>query len=194
MFMATRGRKIFTVYESPGGFAEISELESLFEAMPGIETEEQMEVEAVDFADFWTEQAWEDAVVAANSADLIVVSLSGGAELPMPVQRWMETWPCARLADQKTLVVVFTAERSGCPKQAALTVHFQKIAERHGLEFICNHAGTPEPADLRRIDPMRFMRELVLPHCTRLWSSSQPFQRAAAVFGRCAQAVPELNQ
>lgn len=176
IFMLKTGRKIFAAYESGGALPEISELENLFEAR--MASEEQAEVSAVDFAQFWTEQSWRNAVGMANSADLIVVSLSGDAELPMPVQRWMETWTYNQHVNQKALAVVFTAKDPQCPKRAALVARFQQIAELHGLEFICNHTGAPEPTDVRRIDPMRFIRESVLAYCGRLWAPTRPFQTA----------------
>jgi hypothetical protein len=194
--MLKKGRKIFTAYESGEALPEISELESLFEAMPRMATVEQAEVTSVDFAHFWTEQSWKNAVAVANSADLIVVSLSGGAELPMPVQRWMETWPYYQHVNQRTLAVVFTAKDPRCPKRAALVARFQQIAELHGLEFVCNHVNPPnppEPTGVGVIDPMRFIRESVLPIARAFGLQPGLFKRQFQSLVASTRAIPEIN-
>jgi hypothetical protein len=95
---------------------------------------------AIDFSLFWQAQSWGEAVTAAISADIIVVSLSGRADLPVPVQRWMESWPHYGQPSHTTLVVVM----ENGPKQDTLRSYFQKTAELHGLEFICSRIEAPK--------------------------------------------------
>ena len=136
--------KIVTAYEDSESFAKISKLKGLFESTGCILTQE--ETTAIDFSRFWTEQSWGRAVVAATNADLIIVSLSGRTELPLPVQRWMESWPHYERVKHPSLVVVFGSEESNVSKQNALITYFQQIAESHGLDFFCN-----------RTDPQAFV-------------------------------------
>lgn len=140
--MTTIGRKILSVYESRDTLLGIPSLENLIN-LPEIRNEELAEATAVDFSHFWTEKSWQNAVTAARGADVIVITLSGSAELPMPVQRWAENWPYRQSTDHTTLVVNFAYKDSECPKQAALMAFFQQIAGLHGLEFICHDLPVP---------------------------------------------------
>lgn len=141
--MLTAGRKILRAHESADLPQDISDLKNLFKDLPIDTNKDVAAVTDVDFSHFWREQSWENAVVAAQGADLIVVTLSGSTELPMPVKRWVENWPYRQPSAPGTLVVVFASKGPKCPKQEALTAFFQQIAGQHGLEFICNRPGTP---------------------------------------------------
>jgi len=128
--------KIITAYEDSKCFAEIGKCADLLEFTGGIPAPE--ESNAIDFSRFWTEQTWGTAVMASLTVNLIIVSLSGRADLPMPVQRWMESLPHYEPVNHPALVVVFGGEEACVPKQNALISYFQQIAESHGLDFFCN--------------------------------------------------------
>ncbi len=131
--------KIFVAYEDPNSFSAISKFNGFPEVMPKIPNPEGSD--AIDFSHFWTEKSWGDAVTAVSEADVIIVSLSGHADLPIPVRRWMETWPHYKQAHHTTLLVVFAAEPTNASKQNVLISYFQQIAENHGLDFLCNCDG-----------------------------------------------------
>ena len=136
--------KVLTVYEDPETQAKIANLEPLFNSLPRMKDQEQTVSSAIDFSLFWQAQFWGEAVAAAISADIIVVSLSGKTDLPVPVQRWMESWPHYGQPNHPTLVVVFDAMLESDPKQDTLRSYFQKTAELHGLEFMCRRLETPK--------------------------------------------------
>lgn len=87
--MLKASSKVFIAYEDSDSFSAISKVAVLPEAMPQIPNKEEMD--AVNFSGFWAEQSWGNAVMAATTADVIIVSLSGRMDLPVPVRRWMES-------------------------------------------------------------------------------------------------------
>jgi hypothetical protein len=137
MFKA--GSKILIAYEDSDSFSAISRLDVIREDMPQIPKREKMDT--VNFSEFWAEKSWGKAVAAATTADMIIVSLSGHMDLPVPVRRWMESWPNYEQASHITLVVVFGTEPADGIRQSVLFSYFQRIAENHGLDFLCNCDG-----------------------------------------------------
>ena len=128
--------KIITAYEDSKCFAEIGKCADLLEFTGGIPAPE--ESNAIDFSRFWTEQTWGTAVTASQTANVIIVSLSGRTDLPMPVQRWIESLPNYEPMNHPALVVVFGGDEANVQKQNDLISFFQQIAESHGLNFFCN--------------------------------------------------------
>jgi hypothetical protein len=126
--------KIFVACEDSDSFSAISKLDVFPGAMPQITDKE----ETIVFSEFWAEKSWANAVTAVTGANIIIVSLSGHADLPVPVRRWMDAWPNYDHASHTTLVVVFGAEPADSSRQNVLISYFQKIAENHGLDFLCN--------------------------------------------------------
>jgi hypothetical protein len=187
LFVLKDGSKKFTAHEGEN-LQEITELEHLFEATPRVENEGNRQIIDLDFGHFWTEQFWENALIDANNADLIVISLSGGSDLPIPVQRWMEAWPHYQLSDKKRLMVVFTAEEAKCPKRAALIAYFRKVASLHGLEFINDPVST-NPVSTRRATAgsklKRFPRETDSAYSSHIWNLSRLFQTAVSLLAAC---------
>jgi hypothetical protein len=139
--------KIFIAYEDSGSFSAISELEVLPESMRRISDKES--ADSVSFSQFWMEDSWGNAVQTAICANLIIVSLSGQTELPVPVKRWMDTWPKHERKEHITLLVIFGAELKEDSKQNALISYFKQIATEHGLDFRCHCNGAKDfAADL----------------------------------------------
>jgi hypothetical protein len=126
--------KFFVACEDSDSFSAISKLDVFPEAMPRIPNKE----ETIVFSEFWAEKSWANAVTAVTGANIIIVSLSGHMDLPVPVRRWMETWPNYEQASHTTLVVVFGTEPTDSSRQNVLISYFPKIAENHGLDFLCN--------------------------------------------------------
>jgi len=137
--MSSTDSKIFVACEDSNSFSAISKLETFPGAMPQIPSQEEMET--VVFSEFWAEKSWGHAVAAVSEAKIIIVSLSGHTDLPVPVRRWMESWPNYEQASHPTLVVVFGAEPTDGSRQNVLISFFQQIAENHGLDFLCNCDG-----------------------------------------------------
>jgi hypothetical protein len=137
---------IFVAYEDSDSLSAVSKCDVFPGAMPPIPAREETEADAgtrasaraLDFTHFWAEKSWANAVEAVNGADVIVVSLSGRADLPVPVRRWMESWPHYEQASHTTLVVVFGTESTEDSRQNVLISYFQQIAQSHGLDFLCN--------------------------------------------------------
>jgi hypothetical protein len=128
--------KILTVYEDSESFAEISKCAALPQSVTPAAI--QADANSIDFLRFWTEESWKDAVAMAMTADVIIVSLSGRSDLPVPVKRWMECWPRHQRAKHDALVVVVGRGERDCPRQKALVSYFRQIAAAHGLDFFCN--------------------------------------------------------
>jgi hypothetical protein len=158
--------KIFVACEDSDSFSAISKLDVFPGTMPQIPDKE----ETIVFSEFWAEKSWANAVAAVTGASIIIVSLSGHADLPVPVRRWMDAWPNYDHASHTTLVVVFGTEPTDSSRQNVLISYFQKIAENHGLDFLCNcdRAKTlpaipesPEPA--RAVEMPRAVNLLALP-------------------------------
>ena len=130
--------KIFVAYEDADSFSEISKFDVFPEAMT--QTPNQEKMNAVTFSELWAEKPWVNAVSAVTTADIIVVSLSGRSDLPVPVRRWMESWPNYEHTSHPTLVVVFGDDSANESRQNVIS-YFQQIAVSHGLEFLCNCDG-----------------------------------------------------
>ncbi|HEV2693915.1 MAG TPA: hypothetical protein VG347_13560, partial [Verrucomicrobiae bacterium] len=137
-YMTFPSCKVFTAFESTQCRAGRAEFDGVLARISV-----QADNTQLDFSHFWQEQSWTTAVHAATEADIIVVSLSGRVDLPVPVKRWMETWPQHGRANQAALVVVFESGREELPAQNDLITYCQKLAEQHGLSFFCNRGGMP---------------------------------------------------
>ena len=136
MFMSGTSSKIVTVYDDQESFGELFKLAGLTEATPGIS---QKDTQAMDFSGFWMEKSWENAVSAANSADVIIVSMKDRSNLPVPVKRWMDCWPHFDQTRHTRLVVVFGTDHPDYPKRKALISYFRQVAESHGMDFFCGN-------------------------------------------------------
>jgi|HubBroStandDraft_5_1064220.scaffolds.fasta_scaffold246340_2 hypothetical protein len=142
--------KILIAYEDSASFSAIAELEVFPESMRQISN--KVAADSLSFSEFWAEQSWGNAVKTAVCANMIIVSLSGQTELPVPVKRWMDTWPKHERKEHITLLVIFGTEQKEDSKQNALISYFQQIAADHGLDFRCHcnsaknfAAGLPSP-------------------------------------------------
>jgi hypothetical protein len=158
--MLKTSSKIFIAYEDSDSLSALAKVAVLPEGMPRIPNQEEMD--AINFSGFCAEQSWGNAVTAATTADIIIVSLSGRMDLPVPVRRWMESWPKYEQINHTTLVVVFGAEPTDAAKQNVLISYFQQIAENHGLDFRCHCDGAKQfpinPPPSERADPMEMPR------------------------------------
>jgi hypothetical protein len=137
--MSKAGSKILIAYEDSESFSALSKFEVFPGSMHRISDNEA--TDSVSFSQFWMEQSWGNAVKTATGAEIIVVSLSGHMELPVPVKRWMETWPNYEQEERVTLVVVLGADEKDESKRDVLVSYFQRIAEDHGLDFLCHCNG-----------------------------------------------------
>jgi hypothetical protein len=133
--MSRADSKIFIAYEDSGSFSAISKFESFLGAVSPIPNREKTDV--LNFSEFWAEESWARAVTAVTRADMIIVSLSGSMDLPVPVRRWMEAWPNYEQVNHVTLVVVFKDELTDGVRQNVLISYFQEVAKNHGLDFLC---------------------------------------------------------
>ncbi len=131
--------KFLVAYEDSDSFSAISRSDAFPQNIPEIPGEK---IDTVNFSEFWAEKSWGNAVAAATTANMIIVSLSGHMDLPIPVRRWMESWPNYEQASHITLVVVFGTEPTDGIRQNVLLPYFKRIAENHGLDFLCHCDGT----------------------------------------------------
>lgn len=115
-------------------------------------------MDTVNFSEFWMEKSWGHAVTAVTEADVIIVSLSGRTDLPVPVRRWMDTWPNYKQMNHITLVVVFGSEAAEGTAQNVLISYFQEIAKEHGLDFLCHREGAKKaPANPPAAEPAKIV-------------------------------------
>jgi hypothetical protein len=142
--MTKTDSKILIAYEDSESFSAISDLEIFPDSMPQISNLEA--TDCLSFPQLWEEQSWGNAVKTATGADVIIVSLSGHADLPVPVKRWMDTWPKHERKEHITLLVIFGTGQKEDSKQNALISYFQQIAAEHGLDFRCHCIGAKDLA------------------------------------------------
>jgi hypothetical protein len=137
--MLKANSKILIAYEDSDSFSAISKCGVFPEDLP--RTPHPEEMDTVNFSRFWAEQSWDNAVTAATTAHLIIISLSGRMDLPIPVRRWMESWPNYEPVSHATLVVIFGIGPTDGSRQNVLLSYFQQIAENHGMDFRCHGEG-----------------------------------------------------
>jgi hypothetical protein len=157
--MLNSNSKFIVACENTASFAGIP---AVFpENLPRIPNREEMDT--VNFSEFWDERSWGNAVTAATTAHIIIVSLSGRMDLPIPVRRWMESWPNYEPQNHPTLIVVIENEEAEASKQNVLISYFQKIAENHGMGFLCHCDKAKEFAR----DPQSLEQPMEIPHTRR---------------------------
>ena len=84
----------------------------------------------------------EQAVDDATSANMIVLSLRTGTELPAAAQQWMEDWSHRRDHRKCALVTLFTDD--GGPSSAPPTfTRLKQIARQAHMDFFTNVTDTP---------------------------------------------------
>lgn len=163
--MPKAGSKIFIAYEDSDSFSAISKSDVVrVDQIPN-----QEEMNTVVFSEFWMEKSWATAVTAVTSANMIIVSLSGRMDLPVPVRRWMETWPKYEQVNHTTLVVVFGTESTDDAWQNVLISYFKEIAQSHGLDFLCNCRSCESAKDVpASTQPSEEVRQVERPRAARL--------------------------
>jgi hypothetical protein len=129
---------------------------------------------------FWSfallrhEHLREYAVKEAARAEMIVVSLRAGSDLPAHVKSWLESLPIRAEAGQAALVVLIGHKSGTWAERHSQIAHLREIAERRGLDFLCNQDGwerldVSEPA-LRLVEDKTPTLENIL-SCHIPWSS-----------------------
>jgi len=129
--------KIFVACENQSALGQARRVRDQIEFLCG----EDFEVSSVfwSFALFRNEQLRARAVLEAAAAEVIVISLGGGDELPAHAQAWVEDWPTRPRAGQAVLVALVGAEHERgmhCRRQMA---YLKEMAASRGLDFLCNH-------------------------------------------------------
>ena len=84
-------------------------------------------------------QEW--AVMEAASAEMIIVSLNGGSELPDHVKSWAEKLPIRTDTGQTALVALIGSNGRVGPSWEEDVAYLQDIAEGRGMDFFCNQQG-----------------------------------------------------
>jgi hypothetical protein len=137
--MAVPAFKILTLLENLTAYGEAVKVQRLLQDSCG--TGQASECLILDFSLFNHDLSWEAAVKEAGVADAIIISISGAAELPVPIQRWMESWKERVLPNETALIIVFGPESPNPGKERDLLGYFQTMAAKHGLDFFCNRSG-----------------------------------------------------
>jgi hypothetical protein len=91
-----------------------------------------------NFAFLRHEQLRKFAVTEASGAEMIVVSLRAGSELPPHVKLWMESLPVRPQPGRAAFVALIGSKMEGWPKRCPHVAYFQQVAESRGLDFFCN--------------------------------------------------------
>ncbi len=81
----------------------------------------------------------EIAIAAANAAtqsDLILISAHPGRELPLPVQRWLETWLPRRQPGNAVLVAMIGTGEDQLKGLTPIHVYLREVAQRVNIDYL----------------------------------------------------------
>jgi len=81
------------------------------------------------------------AAVAARSADIVVVSVSGHTELPGTIRVWLEMWRLLLRKKKPALVGLFNL--SSRQRSAPVSACLSRVAERGGVDFFPHQMSAP---------------------------------------------------
>ncbi len=76
------------------------------------------------------------AVQAATEADVILVSLASGADLPIPLCVWIDAWLPRRHRRPGTMVTVIGESEALCVHPSRAEAYLQAVARQGGLDFL----------------------------------------------------------
>jgi len=126
--------KIFVACENQAALGQVRRVGNQIEAL----CSEDFEVSSVfwNFALFRNEQLRARAVVEAAAAEVIVISLGGGDELPAHAQAWLEAWPARPRAGQAVVITLVGAEHG--MQRRSQVAYLKEIAGSRGLDFLSN--------------------------------------------------------
>ncbi len=85
-----------------------------------------------------------EAVQAATEADVILVSLASGADLPIPLCVWIDAWLPRRCQRLGTLAALIGETEALCLHPSRAEAYLQAVARRGDLDFLpMEHAWSP---------------------------------------------------
>jgi hypothetical protein len=83
------------------------------------------------------------AVDATIHANMVILSLSGGAQLPEAGKAWLESWVDYRTSTKSALVVLSGLSSQEACDRSHLQAYLQQIAKRAKMDFFF-HANDPQ--------------------------------------------------
>ena len=87
-------------------------------------------------------EAVEASRAQARGTDLVVVAYQAGRALPAAVLSWLAWWGGCGQAKEAALVAVIGREGRPPTEPCPATVALRTWASHHGVELLCEHAGT----------------------------------------------------
>jgi hypothetical protein len=81
------------------------------------------------------------SAIAARSADIVVVSVSGHTELPGTIRVWLEMWLLLLRKKKPALVGLFNL--SSRQRSASFSACLRRVAERGGIDFFPRQMSAP---------------------------------------------------
>jgi hypothetical protein len=88
-------------------------------------------------------EVFRDAVQAATTADILIVSVRAAADLPLDFYEWVETWLPLRLQLAGTLVALIGAPEQPGADSFRIGHYLQDVAQRGQLEFLLQEQKPP---------------------------------------------------
>jgi hypothetical protein len=128
--------KIFIACEDQAAFRHAKKVQGVVEALCG----NQIALSRVfwNFALFRHEQLRKFAVMEAAEAEMVVIALDGGDDLPFHVREWAESLPVRPHAGQTALVTLIGSNRATRTQPGPAVAYLRGIAESRGMDFFCN--------------------------------------------------------
>jgi hypothetical protein len=118
-----------------------------------------------------------DAVQAAATADILIVSVRAADDLPLDVYEWVETWLPLRLQLAGTLVALIGAPEQPGADSLRIGHYLQDVAQRGELEFLLQEQKLPVEL------PESSMEEIAERGSMTTYVSSDGFVSSALVIG-----------
>ena len=98
----------------------------------------------------------EAAIAETLRADLVIISMAGGDELPAPVKKWIETSLKQRDGDPGALVLLHEADARGKFNVPPAEIYLAECARRSGMDFFVKRLGTKRGLEMPRTEVNTF--------------------------------------
>lgn len=88
-------------------------------------------------------RVFRDAVQAATTADILIVSVLGADALPLDIYEWIEAWLPLRLQLAGAMVALIGVPGQPGTDSSRIGYYLQDVARRGQLEFLSQHQALP---------------------------------------------------
>ncbi len=84
------------------------------------------------------------AADAATDANMIIVAVRDGLQLPATAKRWIEKWLPFKTDRQSALVALIVEPHAAAGGSCPVQVYLRNVALQIGMDFFCHAFGSPE--------------------------------------------------